>query len=229
MHADTQGFDLRLQRQAAVIIQLHWHQARGEFHHMSFQAQGLQGVGCFQAEQATTDHYPTARVLGCGLNGVEVGQGAVDQARIAFGTFNRRYEGIGTGGQHQLVVGEAALGGDHFAALAVDLQYRHAEVQGHAWRLVQLGTAEGQGFGIAAGEILGEVHAVIGAQRLFAEHMHAVLRQRATLDQLLDAMMADHAVADDDQPLLVCGGICAVHGVSRPKLIRFFCGNKKSA
>ncbi|MNN66840.1 hypothetical protein D3C81_1824350 [compost metagenome] len=79
-------------------------------------------------------------------------------------------------------------------------------MQGDTGALVQLRLAEGQRFGIAAGEVFGEMHAVVGAQRLFAEHMDAVAIQRAALDQLLDAVVADHAVADDDQRLHISEG-----------------------
>ena len=61
-------------------------------------------------------------------------------------------------------------------------------------------------------QVLGQVHAIVGAPALFAEHQDAIARQRAALDQLLDAVMADHAIADDDQGLHGSrGGRCA-HG-----------------
>jgi hypothetical protein len=43
------------------------------------------------------------------------------------------------------------------------------------------------------------VHPVVGALALFAEHMQLEALECATADQLFDAMVADHAVADDDQ------------------------------
>ncbi|MNE93417.1 hypothetical protein D3C80_1912680 [compost metagenome] len=79
-------------------------------------------------------------------------------------------------------------------------------MQGHAGGLVEAGLAEGQGFGIAAAEVLRQVHAVIGPQRLFAEDLDAVAVQRAAFDQLLDAVVADHAIADDDQRLHIRSG-----------------------
>ncbi|MCY1291837.1 hypothetical protein D9M69_403970 [compost metagenome] len=226
VHADAQRLDLRLERQAAVVVQLHRHQAWGELHDMRLQAQRLQRVGRFQAEQTATDHHAATGVGGRRADAVEVGQGAIDQPRVALGAFDGRHEGIGTGGQHQAVIAEAAVGGDHFAAGAVDLQHRHAEVQGDAGALVQRRLAEGQRFGVAAGEVFGKVHAVVGAQRLLAEHVDPVAIQRAALDQLLDAVVADHAVADDDQRLQTIE--VSVHKGTRSKPITFFEGKKKA-
>ena len=147
-----------------------------------------------------------------------------EHTEVALGAFDRWHEGVGAGGQHQLVVAEAAVGGDHLARLAVDAQHRAAQVQGQTFFFIEGGGAHGQGLGIAAAEVLGQVHAVVGALRLLTEHFDAVVRQGTAGEQLLDAVVADHAVADDDQSLLVSGGVCAVHSVSRPKLIRFFRG-----
>ncbi|MNY71216.1 hypothetical protein D3C86_2095070 [compost metagenome] len=79
MHADAQGLDARLECGAAFGVELHRHQAWGELDHMGFKAQGLQCVGRFQAEQATTDHH-AALGVGRGIaDRVEVVEGAVDQ------------------------------------------------------------------------------------------------------------------------------------------------------
>ena len=51
---------------------------------------------------------------------------------------------------------------------------------------------------------------VIGALALFAEDMDLVVVQGAGRQQLLDEVMADHAVADDDQTFFA--GHDAVHG-----------------
>nr|BFE96938.1 hypothetical protein GCM10020185_74740 [Pseudomonas brassicacearum subsp. brassicacearum] len=201
VHADAQLLDTGLEGQAALGIQLHRHQSGGEFHHVGFQAQGLEGVGRFQAQQTATDHHAPTGIAGGGADRVQVLQGAIDQARIAFGTFNRWHERVGTGGEHQLVVVKAIMGGHHLMRVTVDFQYRHTQVQRDAGGLVQRRFAKGQGLGIAAREVLGQVHTVVGTHRLFAEHMHTVMIEGTALDQLLDAVMADHAIADHDQRL----------------------------
>src|SRR6185503_14169565 len=48
------------------------------------------------------------------------------------------------------------------------------------------------------GEKAGELHPVVGGPRLFAEGRH--LDVLAVRDQLLEEALADHPVADDDDP-----------------------------
>jgi hypothetical protein len=93
VHAHAQRFDLCLERRAALAVQLHRHQPWSELHHVGFQAQRLEGVGRFQAKQATTDHHATAGIGGGSANAIEVVEGAVDQAGVAAGAFDRRHEG----------------------------------------------------------------------------------------------------------------------------------------
>ncbi|MNO54084.1 hypothetical protein D3C76_445470 [compost metagenome] len=211
VHPHTQRFDLRLQRGTALAVQLYRHQPWGEFHHVGFQPQRLESVGRFQAKQATADHHPPAGTACGSTNAIEVVQGAVDQAGIAAGAFDRRHEGIGAGGQHQLVVAIATFGSDNFAALTVDLQHGLTQVQVHAIGVVEIVLTQGQGFGTAAAEVFGQVHAVIRALALFAEYPHLEALQGAATDQLFDAMVADHAVADDDQSLSLPAARCCLH------------------
>lgn len=168
---------------------------------MGFQAQAFQGVGSFKSEQATADHHAAAGIGGCCTDRVEVFKGAVNQARVALGAFDGWHEGIGARRQHQLVVGDATLRGDHLATGAVDFQHRHAQVQGDARGLVQRCVGQRQRLGITAGEILGKVHTVVGAHRLLAEHVQPIVIEGTALDQLFDTMMSDHAIADHDQRL----------------------------
>ncbi len=91
--------------------------------------------------------------------------------------------------------------GDYLTTVTVDFQHRHAQMQGDARRLVQRGFAQGQRLSIATAEILGQMHPVVGAHRLFTEDMQAIVVKGAALDELLDTMMSDHAIADHDQCL----------------------------
>jgi len=70
MHTDTERLDARLERRAALLVQLHRHQARSELHHMRFQAQRLQRIGRFQAEQATANHHAAPGASRCGTDRV---------------------------------------------------------------------------------------------------------------------------------------------------------------
>lgn len=110
-----------------------------------------------------------------------------------------------------MVVAIAPLGGDDLAALTVDFQHGLTEVQVHAVGGVELVFAQGQGLGTAAAEVLGKVHTVVGTLALFAEHPHLEALQGAAADQLFDAMVADHAVADDDQSLSLPAARCCLH------------------
>jgi len=67
VHADAQRLDARLQCRTAFAVQLHRHQARGEFDDMGFQSERLQRVGCFQPEQTAANHHTANQGRrGCG-------------------------------------------------------------------------------------------------------------------------------------------------------------------
>jgi hypothetical protein len=73
------------------------------------------------------------------------------------------------------------------------------------------------------------MHAIIGAHRFFAEHMQVVMIEGTALDQLLDAVMADHAIADHDQCLqLVQGSNVGIHKSTRQKPITVLKAKKKT-
>ncbi|MNV23985.1 hypothetical protein D3C71_1150270 [compost metagenome] len=212
VYTDAQSFDLRLERLATEVIQLYRHQARREFHHVGFKAQALQRVRGFQPQQATADHHAAPGIGRRSPNGIEVFQGAIDQARFTFGAFDWRNERIRTGGQNQFVIRDATLRGDHLATDAVDFQYRHTQMQRNAGRLVKRRIGQRQRLGITTGEVLGKMHTVIGAHRLLTEDVQPVMVKRSPLDQLFDTMMSDHAITDHDQRLhLVQRGNIGIH------------------
>ncbi|MNQ37592.1 hypothetical protein D3C85_511420 [compost metagenome] len=214
MHAHAQRFDAGLQRGAAGFVELHRHQARRKLHNVRFQVQRLEGVGGLQPQQAAAHDHAAPRAAGGLADQVQVVDAAIHQARRAFGPGDGRHEGIGAGGQHQFVVGGAAAGGDHLLLVAVDLQHRLAQVQGQALLFVQRGLAQRHRLGIAPVQVFGQVDAVIGAAGLLAEDVDAIARERAAGDQLLDAMVAHHAVADDNQRLQGIGSGRYIHGIS---------------
>ena len=112
----------------------------------------------------------------------------------------------------KVTVANSGIGaGNHLAALAIDLQDRFAKVQVHAAGGVEVVLAQGQGFGTATAKVLGQVHSVVGALALLAEHPYLELLQGAAADQLFDTVVADHAVADDDQSLSLPAAHCCLH------------------
>ena len=197
MHLHTQRLDARTQRRTAFGIQLHRHQAWGELHHMGFQAQRLQRIGCFQTEQPAADHHAPSGLHRRLTDRIQILQRAVDQPGRAPGTFDGRNKGIGTGRQYQLVISSTALRGDHLPPLTIDFQHRRAQVQLHARLLVQLRRSQRQRLGITTGKILGQVNPVVGPLALLGEHLDIMAIQRPQLDQLLHTMVTDHTVADN--------------------------------
>ena len=123
---NAQGFNFLSEQLAAFAIHLHGHQTRGEFHHGGVQVQSAQRVGGFQAEQAATDHHAVGGVFGRCLNGIQVIQGAVNQAAFAVVAGNGRHKGKGAGGQHELVIRVVALFGHHQLLFAVNRGDRFA-------------------------------------------------------------------------------------------------------
>ena len=125
-YLNAQGFDFLFQQLAAFAIYLHGHQSWGELHHSGVQVQPAQRVGGFQTEQAATHDHAVGGVFGRCLNGIQVIQGAVNQAAFAVVAGNGRHKGKGAGGQHELVIRVVALFGHHQLLFAVNRGDRFA-------------------------------------------------------------------------------------------------------
>jgi len=123
-----------------------------------------------------------------------------------------------------LVVGLATGTGNDLLTFAVDTQHLNAQMGVDAVAAVVVGIAHGQRLGVATAEVFGQVHAVIGALALFAEHMQLVAGEGAALDQLFDAVVTDHAVADDDQFFVRERSDGRTHGLSSVELLRHWAG-----
>ncbi|MNV62528.1 hypothetical protein D3C71_1550770 [compost metagenome] len=132
---------------------------------------------------------------------VQVVDAAIHQARGPLGTRDGRHEGVRAGCQHQLVVTDAAVGGNDLTRVAVDVQHRLAQMQREPVAFIEGGIAHRHGFGVAAIQVFGQVDAVVGAARFLAIDVDAIALKRALGDQLFDAMVAHHAVADHHQGL----------------------------
>ncbi|MND44568.1 hypothetical protein D3C80_354080 [compost metagenome] len=84
---------------------------------------------------------------------------------------------------------------------------------------VQARRRQRQSLGIAATEVFGQVYPVVGALALFTEHPQLEATQGIAFDQLLNAVMANHAVADNDQFFPRGDGHCCIHTRSSLKAI----------
>ena len=107
VHTHSQRLDMAAQHAAATLVHLHGHQSRRELDDMRLQTQVDQRLGRFEAQQSTADDRAAARIARGLANGHQILDGAVDEAILAVATGNGRHEGIGSGGQHQLVVAQA--------------------------------------------------------------------------------------------------------------------------
>ncbi|MNH23765.1 hypothetical protein D3C79_836770 [compost metagenome] len=115
-----------------------------------------------------------------------------------------RHEGHRAGRQHQPVVGEAlAIGQGQGAGRPVQRLHLGSQPQRYALRLIPGGIRQLQRLWRLAAKHLGQVHPVIGGVRLGPEHRHLVPRQAASRRQLLDEVVAHHAVADHQQTLFL--------------------------
>jgi hypothetical protein len=198
VHVHAQGLDLLAQDAAAALVHLHRHQARGELHHMGFQAQVAQGLGAFQAQQAAAHHHAAPGLGAGGLHGLQVVDGAVDEAVRPLAAGDGRHEGHRAGGQHQHVVGQhLAIGGGHGAHPAVHAGGPGRQAQVEAGALEEAGLDQGQVLGGLAGEELGEVDPVVGRAGFLAQDGDLRVGQ-AGLGQALQELVAHHAVAGDD-------------------------------
>ncbi len=71
------------------------------------------------------------------------------------------------------------------------------EVEGDAVLLHEPGGRHGQVLGGAAGEVRGQVHAVVGGPGLLAEHGDPVRGGDPALGECFEVALADHAVPDE--------------------------------
>ncbi len=172
VHMHAERLDLLSQHAAAAVIELHGHEARRELHHMGFESEVLQGLAGLEPEEAAADHHAHLADGARGADGLEILDGAVDEALRPVAAGHGRHEGVGAGGEHERVVGVLrAVGGDDAAALAIDGGGAGVQMQRDA-AVAEEGLVHQRkiGGGLAA-EKGGKVNAVIGRAGLLAEHL----------------------------------------------------------
>ncbi len=192
------GLDGAQQGGATALVDLDGHQARGELDDAGGEAEPLEGAGRLQPEQTAADDRAVAAALGVLLDGEEVLDGAVDETARGVLARDGRHEREAAGGQDQDVVREhlPGPGGDR-AGGPVDALGGVVEVEGDAVLLHEPGGRHGQVLGGAAGEVRGQVHAVVGGPGLLAEHGDPVRGGDPALGECLEVALADHAVPDE--------------------------------
>ncbi len=200
VHLHAHGFNLAAQQLAALTVELLGHQHRGKLHHMGLETQCLEGTGRFEAKQAAPDHHPALAALGGAADGLQILDGAIDEALVVLAALNGRHPGVGAGGQYQFVVtNHSALVGVHFAGRFVDFFHRFAEQQADAVLVVETGFDEGEIFAGVVGKVGGEMDAIVGGTGFCTEDGDLVPARVGPFDQLFDEAVPHHAVADNDQ------------------------------
>jgi hypothetical protein len=140
---------------------------------------------------------PRSASPSCVDDGVEVLDGAVDGDAGAGCSLDRRHEGVGPGGEHQLVVGHRlATAGHHRPCGPVDRRDLRADLERDLRIVVDLRFGQAECREIPAGDVGAQMHPVVGRSRLLTEHQDP--ERLVEGDELPDELVSDHAVADDD-------------------------------
>jgi hypothetical protein len=169
------------------------------FDDMRFEAEVVGRLGRLQAQQAAADDRRLLYLLAVVDDQFQVFDGAVDKHTFLVDARDRRHERGGPGRQHDDVVRNLLpTGGAHDAVRAVDLGSAIADEQCDAVLRVPLWGRKGESFGLAVLEVLGEVHAVVGGPRFFAEGHNVAGAVAVELDEALAEAVPHHAVADHD-------------------------------
>ncbi|MGF6967589.1 hypothetical protein OKW43_004617 [Paraburkholderia sp. WC7.3g] len=198
VHRDAEFFDPAAQYAAATVVDLHRHQARSEFDHVRLQAHVAQRLRAFKAEQATADDGARFRAGAAFAHRFEIVDGSIHEAVAALAARHRRHERIGAGREHEAVVRQRfAVRDRHRARVAVDRDGSRVQLQLHAVALEKAGLDQRQVIGGLAREELGQMHAIVGRSRFFAQHRDVEIG-RGLLRQAFDQLVADHPVADND-------------------------------
>ncbi len=199
---DAARIEIALQQLARRCIELALHQARHQMHDRDRHAPALQPPGRFEAEEAAADH-----------DGAPLGRGRVDHrldiGYVAEGAHpgqaqprNRRRQGLGAGGEQQLVVWHRLPTGDrHRFRGAVDRVNRLPGDQPDAVLVVPVRRIDDDLVDrLFAGQHRGQQDAVVVRVRLGADDGDGVAVGSAG-QQLLDRAHSGHPVADDNEAL----------------------------
>jgi hypothetical protein len=200
VHRDPQRFDLPAEDRPAELVHLQRHQPGGVLDDVRLEAEVAERVGRLEPQQPAAHHRADVHLLRIGGDGLEVLDGAVDEAAPVLPPLDRRDEWVRPGGQHQLVVGHLSTrAGAHQLAARIDLRGGLPEQHLDAGPPVDLGIGHHQIADRLAVEEAGEVHAVIGQPRLLHEGHDRKLLGGPVGDETLDEPMAHHSIADDNQ------------------------------
>ena len=136
--------------------------------------------------------------MGAGADSIEIVQGSVHKAVGVLATFNRRYERKGSGRQHQLVIAIFTLWCGNDAPVTIQCGDRLIQPQFNTLRGIPVCGAHSEICVGGAGEILRQMYPIIGQLFFLPENKYLVLSGPGAGDELLQEVMANHAVANHD-------------------------------
>src|SRR6267142_480397 len=182
----------------ARVVELYGHQSRRKLHHVRLQAEIMERFGGLEAEQSTSDDGADPRTACGGANRLQVFDRSVNEAVWPFGPGQARHKGVGTGGEHQLVVRQfMAARGTNQLARTIDCNGLVTQPEGNSVLLEKSGRNEAQVGSGFPGKEAGELDAVVGRARLATEHGDFGRSSAHAGNQLLQKALARHAVPDD--------------------------------
>ncbi|SKO71097.1 Uncharacterised protein [Mycobacteroides abscessus subsp. bolletii] len=96
MHRQSEVGDQPGEQGTATLVDLQVHEARIELHDVRGQPHEAQRIRGLQAEQATADDdtRSTRRLVGDGLDGIQIIHGAVDEATVGVATGHRGHKRV---------------------------------------------------------------------------------------------------------------------------------------
>ncbi len=205
---DAELLDQPAQSFAAALVDLDRHQARSELDHRGLDTHRGERARGLEAEEPATDHRTPDGPLEVarGRPSPQLGDvvdGAVDERAGQVAAGHGRDRGGGPGREHQGVVAEDPATGVDLASLGVDALDRSVGVQPHALAAPELGLAEQQVLGVAAGEEGRQRDPVVRRTGLLGEDVDLPGRLArvgtVAVGQRLDEPVRDHPAPDHDQ------------------------------
>src|SRR5438067_1306624 len=216
VHAERR--DLPPQHFAAGGVDLARHEPRGELDDVYLEAEIVDGLRRFEAEEPAADDGRAARSRAPGADRVQVLDRPVDEHAGRLHAGDRRHERRRAGCEHERVVGDAAARArDDDARRAVDLDHALAEMERDAARRVPGGVSEDERVRALAAHVRGEMHAVVRRAALLAEADDAETPVAIVRREPLAEAMSDHPVADDDDGARVVARRRDAHRVERSR------------
>ncbi|MGF6603916.1 hypothetical protein P3T23_008671 [Paraburkholderia sp. GAS448] len=198
VNLDTQFLDLAAQYPRTAFVHLYRHQARRKFDDMRREPHVAQRLGAFESEQTATDHHPGLRAGAACLHRFEILNGAIDETVLTIASRHRRHERRGARGKHQLVIGKRLTCREgHGVRRPVDRHGLRIEFEHHIVAIEEAWFDKRQILRGLAGKEFGQVNAVVGRARLFAQHSH-VQCVRGVVREAFEKLVANHPVADHD-------------------------------